>query len=47
MCLIYECGENRDDVLDNLNDSAAHLINNENEADYLEYRFESEVRHDV
>lgn len=42
MCLIYEFGENRDDVFDNLNTSVAHLIDASNESDYLEYREECE-----
>jgi len=46
MTLIYECGENRDDVIDNLNAQVSHLIDESNESDYLEYRFECEARYE-
>jgi hypothetical protein len=46
MTLIYECGENRDDVIDNLNSQVSHLIDASNESDYLEYRFECEARYE-
>ena len=45
MTLIYLYGENRDDVLDNLNAQVLHLIDERNEADFLEYRFEAESLH--
>lgn len=45
MTLIYLYGENRDDVLDNLNAQVSHLIDARNEADFLEYRFEAESLH--
>jgi hypothetical protein len=46
MAMIYECGENRDDVIDNLNAQVASLIDETNESDYLEYRFDLEARYE-
>ena len=42
LCLIYECGENRDDVCDNINAKAAGLDEKTFDAFY-DYRDEKEL----
>lgn len=44
--LIYEFGENRDDVLDNLNSKVNHLLNKDNVSDFFDYRAEVEARYE-
>ena len=46
-CLVYQCGENRDDAIDNLNSKVNHLITAENEAEYLAFRHAVETRYET